>query len=66
MPPYSAVKSKAQSRLLFAKARQGEGISLADARGKTRAANFKALPERKAAPSGKRRVGRRAPRRRSR
>jgi hypothetical protein len=46
MPPYSAVKSKAQSRLLFAKAARGEGISMEDARGKTRAANFKKLPDR--------------------
>lgn len=45
MPPYTPVKSKAQSRLLFAKANRGE-ISEEDARGKTRAADFSALPER--------------------
>lgn len=46
MPPYSPVRSKSQSRALFAKARRHEGISMADARGKTRAANFSKLPER--------------------
>lgn len=45
MPPYKPVKSKAQSRALFAKAKRGE-ISMAEARGKTRAANFSKLPER--------------------
>jgi hypothetical protein len=45
MPPYHSVKSKSQSRLLFAKARRGE-ISYAEARGKTRAAKGKKLPER--------------------
>lgn len=48
MPPYTPVVSKSQSRALFAKARRGEGISMADARGKTRAANFTKLPARKA------------------
>ena len=46
MPPYAPVTSKAQSRKLFALAGRGE-ISESDARGKTRAANFKSLPERK-------------------
>lgn len=45
MPPYKAVKSKAQSRKLFALAHRGE-ISESEARGKTRAANFKELPNR--------------------
>lgn len=53
MPPYTAVTSKAQSRKLFALANRGE-ISEADARGKTRAANFSKLPERKGAKRGKR------------
>jgi hypothetical protein len=44
MPPYTPVKSKAQSKLLFAKARRGE-LSMAEARGKTRAADFSSLPE---------------------
>lgn len=44
MPPYKAVKSKAQSKKLFALAHEGK-ISMAEARGKTRAANFKKLPE---------------------
>ena len=46
MPPYAPVKSKAQSRKLFALASRGE-ISDADARGKTRAADFSSLPDRK-------------------
>lgn len=46
MPPYKAVTSKAQSRKLFALANRGE-ISLSDARGKTRAANWSKLPQRK-------------------
>lgn len=58
MPPYKPVTSKAQSRKLFALAREGK-ISLDDARGKTRAANFKSLPNRKV------KRGRRAPNRRS-
>ena len=45
MPPYTPVKSKAQSRLLFAKSRRGE-LPLDEARGKTRAANWKKLPQR--------------------
>lgn len=55
MPPYTPVVSKAQSRALFAKARRGE-ISYDDARGKTRAADFKRLPERR-----KKKEKRRAP-----
>lgn len=47
MPPYNPVTSKSQSRKLFALANKGE-ISLDEARGKTRAADFKSLPERKA------------------
>lgn len=61
MPPYTAVKSKAQSRKLFAMAGRGE-ISEADARGKTRAANFKSLPNRVGAKRGKRTSARRRPR----
>lgn len=53
MPPYRPVVSKAQSRALFAKAGRGE-LSMDEARGKTRAANFKKLPERKGSPKGKR------------
>jgi len=45
MPPYRRVKSKAQRRLLFAKARRGE-ISMSEARGKARAAKGHKLPER--------------------
>lgn len=57
MPPYKPVVSKAQSRALFAKAARGE-MSLDDAKGKTRAARGKKLPERVA-----RKRGRSAPRR---
>jgi len=45
MPPFKPVKSKAQSRALFAKVRLGE-LSLEEARGKTAAANWAKLPER--------------------
>lgn len=45
MPPYKPVKSKSQSRALFAKAERGE-LSMDDAKGKTRAANWKKLPQR--------------------
>lgn len=45
MPPYTPVKSKAQSRKLFALAGRGE-IAESEARGKTRAASFKSLPAR--------------------
>lgn len=44
MPPYKPVVSKAQSRKLFALANRGE-LSMADARGKTRAAKGEKLPE---------------------
>jgi hypothetical protein len=54
MPPYKPVVSKAQSRALFAKAERGEGISMEDAKGKTRAANWKKLPQRVRRKSGKR------------
>ena len=50
MPPYTPVVSKSQSRALFAKAHRGE-LSLADAKGKTRAANWSRLPERKSSRS---------------
>ena len=53
MPPYAPVKSKSQSRALFAKAHRGE-LSMADAKGKTRAANFKTLPDRVGAKRGTR------------
>lgn len=45
MPPYKAVTSRAQSRKLFALAREGK-LSLDEAKGKTRAADWKALPSR--------------------
>jgi hypothetical protein len=45
MPPYTPVKSKAQSRALFAAAARGE-MSEDDAKGKTRAADWSELPER--------------------
>ena len=41
---YQAVKSKAQERLLFAKANRGE-LPMHEARGKARAAKGKDLPE---------------------
>lgn len=44
MPPYKKVVSKAQSRKLFALANEGK-LSMEDAKGKTKAANWKALPE---------------------
>jgi hypothetical protein len=50
---YTAVKSKAQSRKLFALARRGE-IAEHEARGKTRAADWKRLPARKAPRRGRR------------
>jgi len=53
MPPYKPVVSKAQSRALFAKANRGE-LSMDEAKGKTRAANFKKLPERVKRKSPKR------------
>ena len=45
MPPYRAVTSKAQSRKLFALVGQGR-LSEDEARGKTRAAHWKTVPER--------------------
>ena len=45
MPPYQPVVSKSQSRALFAKAERGE-LSMDEAKGKTRAADFEELPER--------------------
>ena len=45
MPPYKAVTSKAQSRKLFSLVGQGR-MSEDEARGKTRAASWKKLPER--------------------
>jgi len=62
MPPYTPVKSKAQSRALFAKANRGE-MSMEDAKGKTRAADFPKLPERLGSRAGAKR-GRRIPARR--
>lgn len=53
MPPYSAVVSKAQRRLLFAKAGRGE-LSMDEARGKARAAKGRRLPERKRSRKGRR------------
>ena len=58
MPPYKPVKSKAQSRKLFALANEGK-LSLDDAKGKTRAANWGDLPQRKV------KRGRRGPARRA-
>jgi hypothetical protein len=55
MPPYTPVVSRAQSRALFAKANRGE-ISMDDAKGKTRAADWKRLPERKGSPRARRRA----------
>lgn len=46
MPPYTANKSKAQQRKMFALAKRGE-ISMAEAKGKARASQGKHLPERK-------------------
>ena len=57
MPPYNPVVSKVQSRALFAKANRGE-LSMDEARGKTRAADWDEIPERKTkrkgSPRGKR------------
>lgn len=53
MPPYKAVVSKSQSRALFAKSAKGE-LSLDEAKGKTKAADWDKLPERKGSPKGKR------------
>lgn len=54
MPPYRAVRSKAQSRALFALANRGE-LSMDEAKGKTRAADWKRLPERVRRKRGRRR-----------
>lgn len=63
MPPYKAAKSRAQVKKLFALAEQGK-ISEADARGKTRAANFSTLPNRVGGKRGKTGLrGKRSPRR---
>jgi hypothetical protein len=46
MPPYQAVTSKSQSRKLFALAQRGElKGGMDEAKGKTRAADFKSLPQ---------------------
>jgi hypothetical protein len=45
VPPYQAIKSRAQQRKLFALASRGE-LSTDEARGKTRAARGKRVPER--------------------
>lgn len=61
VPPYIPVTSKAQSRKLFALAAAGK-ISDADARGKTRAADFDRLPSRVSdSKRGKRAKGRPRP-----
>jgi len=44
MPPYKPYDSKAQQRLLHAKAERGE-ISQAEIKGKDKATNFSSLPE---------------------
>ncbi len=46
MPPYKPVVSKAQSRKLFSLAEQGK-LSMDEAKGKTKAANFSKLPNKK-------------------
>ena len=51
MPPYKPVVSKAQARALLAKAQRRE-ISMAEAKGKVRAAKGKNLPERKGEDPG--------------
>ena len=56
MPPYQAVKSRSQSRALFAKAGRGE-LSLDEAKGKTKAADFESLPE-KVRPKRRGKMGR--------
>lgn len=52
MPPYKAVTSKAQSRKLFALANRGE-ITMSEAHGKTRAANWKSLPDHVSRPKSR-------------
>jgi hypothetical protein len=44
MPPYTPVTSKAQSRKLFVLEKEGK-LAPGEAEGKTRAANFKSLPQ---------------------
>jgi len=44
MPPYHKNVSKAQQRLLFAKAGRGD-VSMADARGRAKATDYTTLPE---------------------
>jgi hypothetical protein len=44
MPPYHPNASRAQQRLMFAKANRGE-VSQADAIGRARATDYKALPD---------------------
>jgi hypothetical protein len=46
MPPFQKNKSKAQQRLMFAKANRGE-VSMEDAVGRARASKGAHLPERK-------------------
>jgi hypothetical protein len=60
--PHTAVTSKSQSRKLFALANRGE-VSMADAKGKTRAANWDTLPQRKGTKRGRRSAGRSSSRR---
>lgn len=43
MPPYTPNASKAQQRLMFAKAGRGE-ISMADAKGRAQASDYAHLP----------------------
>lgn len=62
MPPYKPVVSDAQRRLLFAKARRGE-ISMAEARGKARAAKGRRLPKRVRSRAAQTKRGRRKTRR---
>lgn len=65
MPPYTPAVSKAQSRKFFALANRGE-MSMEDAKGKTRAADFSSLPERKGSKRVRRRNGSRSRRRSAR
>jgi hypothetical protein len=44
MPPYKAVTSKAESRKLFVLEKQGK-LAKGEAEGKTRAADWKSLPQ---------------------
>ena len=58
MPPFTPNASKAQQRLMFAKADKGE-VSMADAKGRARASKGKRLPEGKSSKGGSFRGGRR-------